>query len=112
MSSRAKGKQTSWEHTSLTGDFYFNLSLGNKISKYSKAAIADDLFVDSNGDSCHEIIKEIKSHNWYVQNPAIDRLNNQIVIASDDDCLFVLGRNIYQAACGDSGSAISFIVSA
>ncbi|MFW1586373.1 caspase family protein [Vibrio parahaemolyticus] len=27
-----KGKQTSWEHTSLTGEYYFNLSLGNKIN--------------------------------------------------------------------------------
>lgn len=104
-----KGKQTSWEHTSLTGDFYFNLSLGSKIDKYSKIAIADDLFTITAGNPLHEIIDSIKSHNWYVQNPAIDRLNAQLISAADYDSLFVLGRNIYQAACGNAGSALNYI---
>ncbi|MGR6858935.1 caspase family protein [Aliivibrio salmonicida] len=104
-----KGKQTSWEHTSLTGDFYFNLSLGNKINKYSKSAISDSLFVLDSTNPCHQVISGLKSHNWYAQNPAIDRISNSLLHNSDDDGLFVLGRNIYQAACGDSGSSISYI---
>ncbi|KZM39333.1 hypothetical protein OA92_20815 [Marinomonas sp. SBI22] len=103
------GKQTSWEHTSLTGDFYFNLSLGSKIDKYSKFAIADDLFTVVAGNTCHEIIEKIKSCNWYVQNPAIDGLTSQLLVGSDDDTLFVLGRNLYQAACGNSGSALDYV---
>lgn len=104
-----KGKQTSWEHTSLTGDFYFNLSLGNKINKYSKLAISDSLFVIDNTNATHKVISGLKTHNWYAQNPAIDEITNSLLSTSDDDSLFVLGRNIYQSACGDSGSAISYI---
>lgn len=104
-----QGKQTSWEHTSLTGDFYFNLSLGNRIDKYSKLAIADELYVLDSTIACHKIISKLKSHNWYTQNPAINSLSSAIISKSDDDTLFVLGRNIYQAACGDSGSAIEYL---
>ena len=104
-----QGKQTSWEHTSLTGDFYFNLSLGNRIDKYSKRAIADELYVLDSSIACHKIISELKTHNWYNQNPAINNLSPIIISKSDDDTLFVLGRNIYQAACGDSSSAIEYL---
>jgi transposase len=36
-------KATSWEHTSLSGEFYFNLSLGTRIDSYSRKALADGL---------------------------------------------------------------------
>ncbi|HHP0452223.1 TPA: caspase family protein [Vibrio harveyi] len=109
LSVLTEGKQTSWEHTSLTGDFYFNLSLGNRISKYANIAIADELFTIDQANPCHVIISELKVRNWYTQNPAISRITIPLVNATDDSSLFVLGRNIYQAACGDSGSAVSFI---
>ncbi|HHQ4940277.1 caspase family protein [Aeromonas veronii] len=104
-----KGKQTSWEHTSLTGDFYFNLSLGNKINKYSKLAISDALFVLDDTNAVHKTIISLKIHNWYTQNPVIDNITSTLLSTSDDDTLFVLGRNIYQAACGNSTSAIRYI---
>jgi hypothetical protein len=45
VAAASKGKQTSWEHTSLSGEFYFNLSLGNLIDEYDGTALADRLFV-------------------------------------------------------------------
>ncbi|HIF9205258.1 TPA: caspase family protein [Photobacterium damselae] len=109
LSVLTEGKQTSWEHTSLTGDFYFNLSMGNRISKYANIAIADELFTIDQTNPCHVIISELKVRNWYTQNPAISRITIPLVNAADDNSLFVLGRNIYQAACGDTGNAVSFI---
>jgi hypothetical protein len=41
----SKGRQTTWEHTSLSGEFYFSLSLGNLINEYDGTALADKLFV-------------------------------------------------------------------
>jgi hypothetical protein len=109
LSVTTQGGQTSWEHTSLTGDFYFNLSLGNRIDKYSKYAIADELFPLDGDDECHKIIERLKSHDWYTQNPVFKALTSSVMNSSNEDSLFVLGRNIYQAACGDSGSAVDFI---
>ncbi|WP_059020475.1 caspase family protein [Vibrio coralliirubri] len=105
----SNGKQTSWEHTSLTGDFYFNLSLGSSINKYSNLAIADELFSLDLNDECHKVINSLKTYNWYKQNPAVESINNNMIIGADNDSLFILGRNIYQAACGSSDSAISLI---
>lgn len=105
-----QGKQTSWEHTSLTGDFYFNLSLGNRIDKYSKFSISDELYVLDPNNVIHKVISKLKRHDWYSQNPAINSLRANTISNSNDDALFVLGRNIYQAACGDSGGAIDYLV--
>ncbi|MBA6379296.1 MULTISPECIES: caspase family protein [unclassified Colwellia] len=104
-----KGKQTSWEHTSLMGDFFFNLSLGNRIDKYSKSAISDELFALDEKLPLHEIISKLKVHDWYIQNPSIRAVTSNDLKESDKDTLFVLGRNIYQAACGSSDGSSDFI---
>ena len=109
LSLSTKGKQTSWEHTSLMGSFFFNLSLGKKIDKYDSSAIADDLFALDSSKAGHDTISSLKSYNWYTQNPAITALDAVTLGNIDKDTLFVLGRNIYQAACGSSEQATSFI---
>jgi len=66
----SKGKQTSWEHTSLTGTFYFNsgqLSYSSTL-EYSMQAIKDNLYEINNNTITDGIIKELKSHDYYVQN--------------------------------------------
>lgn len=103
------GDQTSWEHTSLSGDFFFNISLGRSVSIYKPESIADSLYPIKAGDVIDDIIVDLKSSHWYTQNPAIERMTAKIVNASDIDSLFVLGRNIYQSACGGSNSAVNFI---
>ena len=103
------GRQTSWEHTSLSGDFYFNISVGRSITIYSPDAIADSHFVLKPATSVKEAISGLKSSNWYTQNPALTKLTAADLASADNDSLLVLGRNIYQAACGDAKASISYI---
>lgn len=109
LSLTTKGRQTSWEHTSLTGDFFFNLSLGNKIDKYDNTSISDELFTIKLGEPGHEVISNLKVNNWYTQNPSIRGVSAETLNSSSIDTLFVLGRNVYQAACGGAGGAFDFI---
>ena len=45
VAAETRGKQTSWEHTPLSGEFYFNMSLGRVIREYKETSLADRLFV-------------------------------------------------------------------
>jgi uncharacterized caspase-like protein len=56
VAAATKGKQTSWAHTSLSGEFYFNLSLGNLIDEYDGTSLADRLFVIDPARKSHQII--------------------------------------------------------
>jgi hypothetical protein len=109
VAAASKGKQTSWEHTSLSGEFYFNLSLGNLIVEYDGTALADRLFVIDPAKKSHQIIAGLKTCNWYKQNPALELLNNDSVTKIAKNSLFVIGRNIYQAACGGANDPAEFI---
>ncbi|KXV76631.1 peptidase C14 [Acetobacter cerevisiae] len=111
VAAETRGKQTSWEHTSLSGNFFFNLSLGKVVTTYSETSLADALFVVDETKPSHKIIMGLKSHNWYTQNDVLGRLNDKSVTKMADNNLFVLGRNIYQAACGGSNSAIAYVES-
>jgi hypothetical protein len=104
-----KGQQTSWEHTSLSGDFFFNLSLGSSIDIYSNEAISDELFHIDSAKLMHSEIKDLKSRNWYTQNPVAPKLTAELLNDADDDAVFVLGRNIYQSACGSAKDLSSYI---
>jgi len=103
------GKQTSWEHTSLSGDFYFNISVGRSVTIYGPDAIADSQFILKPTTSVKEAISGLKSSNWYTQNPALTKLTDADLASADNDSLFVFGRNVYQAACGGANASISYI---
>jgi len=103
------GEQTSWEHTSLSGDFFFNISLGLSVEIYSPESVADALYLLKAGDVIDDAVNDLKSSNWYTQNPAINKLTKVVIESGNDDGLFVLGRNIYQASCGGANSAEDFI---
>lgn len=109
VAAETRGKQTSWEHTSLSGNFFFNLSLGKVVTAYAETSLADALFLVDETKPSHKIIKGLKSHNWYTQNAALDQLNDKSVQKMANNNLFVLGRNIYQAACGGSNSASAYV---
>ena len=94
------GKQTSWEHTSLSGDFLFNISIGRHVTIYSAEALADSQFLAAKTNPARKVIAGLKSHDWYDQNPQIELLSAKWLSTCDVDTLFVLGRNIYQAAVG------------
>lgn len=81
---------------------------------YSSHALSDRDFPLFDDTILTKTIEELKSYNWYIQNPALQYFietarkgieENKI----NSDKLFVIGRNIYQSACGGSGEAMSFI---
>lgn len=87
-------------------------------TEYSESALADSKYDTRKGiSSINECINKLKSHNWYVQNPAINELTKLSFSGvpktqENIDAFFVLGRNILQSADGTSGSAINFIENA
>lgn len=107
----SNGKQTSWEHTSLTGDFKFNsgILMHSAPSSYSDDAIADDNFNIHSQDEVTKIIKQLKKYDWYKQSPAMDNVNKLNAKNNESNKLFVLGRNILQTAEGGEYTAIDFM---
>jgi hypothetical protein len=103
------GDQTSWEHTSLSGDFYFNMSLGKIIHDYHATSLADEQFAIDLTQRSHKIINGLKSRDWYKQNDALALLGAESAKKMAKDNLFVIGRNIYQAACGNAHGAQDFL---
>lgn len=83
-------------------------------SEYSHNAIADNEFSLNVDSLVGWTISRLKSHDWYKQNDGltdfrkkfkgVDRDNQQL-----KNELFVLGRNIYQAACGGAFQAIEMV---
>ncbi|CAA0155120.1 Peptidase C14 [Tenacibaculum maritimum] len=106
----SKGKQTSWEHTSLIGNFCFNSGqlIHSTDLPYKQEYIADENF-QSKGTEVDEIIVKLKTYDWYKQEPAIkkiSKLNFREIGISEQ---FLLGRNILQTAIGGEFSANSII---
>jgi len=110
LSAATSGKQISWEHTCLMGDFFFNQAIltDEFIAEYSKHAISDTDYKTRSGRPVDEIIAKLGSCNWYQQNPAVTALNNINWAETEKDELFVLGRNLYQTACGESKTAVPY----
>jgi hypothetical protein len=76
---------------------------------YSTEAREDIDFPLIKGDEFSEIIKKLKSSNWYAQNPAIDQFYNMGWGNLSDDQFFIIGRNLYQCACGGERRAVSIL---
>lgn len=95
-----KGEQISWEHTSLMGDYCFAPSISSDSTSYSKTALSDYDFDYTQNSEIMDVIKEFKTLNWYRQNPATLKFKKLNFVNQSMDILFVLGRNIYQTACG------------
>lgn len=111
VAAETRDKQITWEHTSLSANFYFNMSLGQVIKDYQETSLADSLFVIDVAKPSHRIIRGLKSYNYYRQNDALAPLDASSVKKMSINNLFVLGRNIYQAACGGANEAISYVTS-
>lgn len=78
------------------------------LNSLSAAAIADaDYEALGGGDTPDSIIRQLKSYDWYQQNPAVRRISASISNEeTTPDQVFILARNLYQAACGNSSSAM------
>ena len=93
----SEGTQTTWEHTSLIGDFYFNE--GQKVYSvqipYNGKVIKDYDYTAN--DEYSSLIMELKSQDWNRQNPAIEKIRRIPPNTLDKNQKFILGRNLLQA---------------
>jgi hypothetical protein len=79
-----------------------------RIEALAPAAFADgDYVADATGaPEADAIVEALKSYNWYTQNPAVLQLRKLLKDPRVSDLqLFILGRNLYQAACGSAWRA-------
>ncbi|ELH5151757.1 TPA: PIN-like domain-containing protein [Vibrio cholerae] len=81
------------------------------IFEYNQEALQDSLYQTDAPSEINEIIRDLKSYNWYTQNPAISKIGLLAGKSLDASSCFVLGRNIYQAACGNSQKASEYMAS-
>lgn len=104
----SSGRQTTWEHTSLIGDFYFNTGqlVFSLDIPYDENVVKDSKY--SSSDNFGNLISEIKLHDWYRQNSAINNILKIPLSKLDKGQQFILGRNLKQADEGGSFSAQSF----
>lgn len=109
LSASTKGRQISWEHTSLMGNYCFNEDRIDAFAFYPSDALADKNYYFKTDNPLHIIIDGLKSYNWDTQNDSIDKISTVDFTDSSANDLFVLGRNIYQSADGGSWSAKGFI---
>lgn len=101
-------RQTSWEHTSLTGDFRFQRRFHAGLIGYGPMALSDSLFPRVQ-TTAGALIEALKSHYFYTQNPALAAFSGVDASSCTLDELFVIGRNIYQAACGGANEAVDYL---
>lgn len=109
LAQETKGKQISWEHTSLIGEFYLNPNTIFDGTNYSSDALEDSQYVFDRGSKIGIIVEGLKSYVWNLQNNAVCKIRNVDFKTVRADDLFVLGRNLYQATCGSSFTAQRFI---
>jgi hypothetical protein len=96
----SSGTQTSWEHTSLVGDFYFNTGqLIHSIDiPYDEVAVKDRLFSVSPNIEVDSVIGGLSSCNWNSQNPAMIKLRGIDSSSINKNKKFLVGRNILQCS--------------
>ncbi len=94
------GRQITWEHTSLMGEFYFNNRHVGETNKamYSMAALADNQYECEKGSVLGGVIANLKTHDYNYQNATISELSRLNLGNETVDDLFVLGRNLYQSS--------------
>ena len=99
----SEGRQTSWEHTSLIGDYYFNTGqLSYSITIPYDENVVKDVNYNMIIDEFSKLIMDLKSYDWNIQNPAILKLLKIPPNHLDKNQQFILGRNLLQT------SAIAF----
>lgn len=105
---QTKGKQTTWEHTSLIDDFYFYKSPDFEIFSldYNNDVLKDVNYYENS--EFGKLILELKSNNYQSQNYAIDKILEISVKNLSKSQKFIFGRYILRCAIEGSFSAINF----
>ena len=93
--------QLPWEYSCLTEEFCFNYGQQNPYfdKPYSEPAYNDGTYVSQNSN-VNEIISGLKSYTYDAQNTAVGKLRRIYKIIANKNDLFVIGRNLLQAAQG------------
>ncbi len=106
----SEGRITTWEHTSLINDFFF-FNTGQLVHSvdipYSDLVVKDIDYAEATDFGT--LIADVKSYNWYVQNPSIQALLKIPTNQLDSNQQFILGRNLLQAAEGSAAEAYNFM---
>ena len=76
---------------------------------YSEEAKADVDFPRPQATEVGKLLSDLKSHDWYTQSPAIEAIFELNWDSLDKNQIFVLGRNIYQCACGTEWKALAVL---
>jgi hypothetical protein len=76
---------------------------------YSDEAKADVDFPRPPGTKVGAILNDLKSHTWQTQGPAIDAIFALDWQSLNKNEIFVIGRNIYQCACGSEWKALAIV---
>lgn len=71
-------------------------------------ALADKNFAVSR-TQLGELIEMLRTHSWASQNRAVALFEASASRTGENDEFFVFGRNLYQAACGNSHRAMDFL---
>ncbi len=95
----SNGRQISWEHTSLMGNYYFNEDSIQNFSYYSDDALQDENYKFLKTNYIGNIVYDLKSCDYNIQNPAMKKVPHIKWEDASANDLFVLGRNIYQSTC-------------
>lgn len=106
---KTSGTQIPWEHTSLVGEFYFNPDTIYDGATYSLDAYEDNRFRFNTDSKIKGIVEGLKSYSWPQQEPAVRSVSDIDFQTASVNELFVLGRNIYQAADGNCYACHRFI---
>lgn len=107
----SKGRQTSWEHTSLIGNFSFNSGqlIHSLNIPYSLNVVVDKNYDNNSDPNLTEIINGFKSYNFYAQNNTLELFEKREPTDFSKDQLFIIGRNIIQSAIGGAFECQAFI---
>ncbi|HEY4545247.1 MAG TPA: caspase family protein [Pedomonas sp.] len=105
MATSTGKKQTPWEHTSLIAEFFFNRSRNVPVTQYSEQAVSDGGFIADPKKPADVVLDELKSHDWYRQNPAARGIKASDLNGFSENACFMIGRALYSAADGKSKDA-------
>jgi hypothetical protein len=76
---------------------------------YSDEAKADVDFPRPQETKVGAILNDLKSHTWPTQGPAVNAIFELVWKSLNKNEIFVLGRNIYQCACGSEWTALAIV---
>lgn len=90
------------------------------VAEFATVALLNSLAPEAKADADYQavgpegtpdyITRALRTYNWYTQNPAVAKARSAIMSeAASNEQIFVLGRNVYQAACGNARAAIQLV---